>query len=149
MEFPLWLSRLRTQRVSMRMQVRFLDSLSGLRIRCCRKLWCRSQMQLESRTAAAMAQGSSCSSDSTPNLGTSYTTGVAEERKEGRKGALPLSLAHLQGGREERRKEGRKKGRERGIMTYNCKMGTSYQLHLVRSLLGNKKHTESYKFKLK
>ena len=39
---PLWLSGLRAQIVSMRMQVRFLDLLSGLRIQCYIKLWCRS-----------------------------------------------------------------------------------------------------------
>ena len=33
MEFPLWLSRLQTQLVSMRMQVRSLALLSGLRSR--------------------------------------------------------------------------------------------------------------------
>ena len=31
--------RKQTQLVSMRRQVRFLASLSGLRIRCCRELW--------------------------------------------------------------------------------------------------------------
>ena len=38
LEFPLWLSRLRTQLVSMRMQVRSLASLSGLRIQHCHEL---------------------------------------------------------------------------------------------------------------
>ena len=37
-EFPLWLSGLRTGLVSMRMRVRSLASLSGLRIQCCREL---------------------------------------------------------------------------------------------------------------
>ena len=35
MDFPLWLSGLRSQLVSMGMQVQSLASLSGLRIRCC------------------------------------------------------------------------------------------------------------------
>ena len=40
----------------MRMQVRSLASLSGLRIRCCRELWCRWQTQLGSGVGwAAMA----------------------------------------------------------------------------------------------
>ena len=39
-ESPLWLSRLRTQLVSMRTQVRSLASLRGLRIRRCYELWC-------------------------------------------------------------------------------------------------------------
>ena len=37
------------QLVSMRMRVRSLALLSGLRIRCCWKLWHRSQIQLGSR----------------------------------------------------------------------------------------------------
>ena len=47
-EFLLWLSKLRTQLVSMRMQVQFLTSLSGLRIQHCHELQCRSQMLLRS-----------------------------------------------------------------------------------------------------
>ena len=41
-EFPLWLSGLRTQLVSTRMQVWSLALLSGLRIQCCLKLLRRS-----------------------------------------------------------------------------------------------------------
>ena len=37
----MWLSRLRTQLVSMRMRVRALASLSGLRIQHCYELWYR------------------------------------------------------------------------------------------------------------
>ena len=47
-EFPLWLSGLRTQLVSTRMQVRSLTPLSGLRIQCCCGLWSSLQMQLGS-----------------------------------------------------------------------------------------------------
>ena len=43
-EFPLWLGGLQTQLVSVRMWVRSLASLSGLRIRCCCELRCRSKM---------------------------------------------------------------------------------------------------------
>ena len=43
-EFPMWLNRLRTPRVSMRMQVRSLAPLSGLMIWPCHELQCRSQM---------------------------------------------------------------------------------------------------------
>ena len=39
---------------TMRMQVRSLASLSGLRIRCCHELWCRLQMQLGSWVAVAV-----------------------------------------------------------------------------------------------
>ena len=47
-EFPLWLSGLRNQRVSIRMWLQSLTSLSGLRICNCHELWCRLQTQLES-----------------------------------------------------------------------------------------------------
>ena len=45
-------------------------SLSGLRIRHCRELWCRSQSRLGSGVAVAVAVASSCSSNLTPGLGT-------------------------------------------------------------------------------
>ena len=54
-EFPLWLSGSQTQLVSMRMRVRSLASLSGLRIQLCNEPWCRSQMWLRSGAAVAMA----------------------------------------------------------------------------------------------
>ena len=54
LEFPLWLSRLRTCLVPMRMQVGSLASISGLRIQCCHKLWHRLQMQLGSGIAVAV-----------------------------------------------------------------------------------------------
>ena len=53
-EFPLWLSKLPTRLVSMRMQVRSLSSLSALRIWYCRELWCRSQTRLRSGVAVAV-----------------------------------------------------------------------------------------------
>ena len=40
---------------TMGLRVRSLASLSGLRIRHCRELWCRSQIQLRSRIAVAVA----------------------------------------------------------------------------------------------
>ena len=53
----------------MRLRVQSLALLSGLRIRCCCELWCRSQMWLGSRVAVAVAvavvQASSCSPDLT------------------------------------------------------------------------------------
>ena len=57
------------QLVSMRTRVHSLALLSGLRIRNCCEQWCRLQVQLGPR--AAMAVTGSCSSDSTPSLGTS------------------------------------------------------------------------------
>ena len=53
LEFPLWLSRLKPQLVSMRMQVRSLALISGVRIQLCCELWCRSQMGLGSAVAVA------------------------------------------------------------------------------------------------
>ena len=69
----------------MRMQVRSLALLSGLRIRCCGELQCRSQMRLGSHVAVAVAKASSCSLDSTPSLGTSICVGVALKRKKKKK----------------------------------------------------------------
>ena len=40
----------------MRTQVRSLASLSGLRIKRCHELWCRSQLWLRSSVAVAVAQ---------------------------------------------------------------------------------------------
>ena len=56
LEFPLWLSGLRTWLVSMRMWVWFLVSLSGLAIWCCCELWCKSQMRLGSPIAVDQQQ---------------------------------------------------------------------------------------------
>ena len=56
-EFPLRLSGLRTQLVSMRMQAGSLASLSGLRVHRCSKLSCRSQMPLRSPVAISSALG--------------------------------------------------------------------------------------------
>ena len=68
----MWLSRLRTQLVSVRMWVPSLASLSRLRIRHCRELWCRL------RALVAVAVAGSCSSDSAPSLGTSICQGCGE-----------------------------------------------------------------------
>ena len=67
---------------TLRWPVRSLASRSGFGIwRCC-ELWCRSKTRLGSGVAEAV----SCSSDSTPSLGTSmYTSGVAlksQKKKE-------------------------------------------------------------------
>ena len=63
----------------MRTQVRSQALLSGLKIRCCRELWCRSQ--LGSRVAAALVQDNGCSSDWTPSLGTSTCHGCGPKKK--------------------------------------------------------------------
>ena len=67
----MWLSRLRLQLLSMRMWVRSTASLSGLRIRCCRELQCRSKMWLGAGIAVAVVLASRRSSDSTPGPGSS------------------------------------------------------------------------------
>ena len=54
---------------SMRTQFQSLALLSGLRIWCCRELWCRLQTRL--RYCIAVAVASSFSSNSTTSLGTS------------------------------------------------------------------------------
>ena len=70
------------------MQVRSLALLIGLGIWHCHELWCRLQTQLGSSIAVAVASAGSCSSDSTPSLGTVVCRGCGPkktERKEGRK----------------------------------------------------------------
>ena len=54
-EFPLWLTRLRTQLVSMRMWVPSLALLSELRIQICCELWHRLQKQLRYGIATSTA----------------------------------------------------------------------------------------------
>ena len=68
--------------VSMRTRVQSLVPLSGWRIRCCRELWYRSQMQVGSGVAVAMA--GSCSFNSTPSLETSicHRYGCKREKKK-------------------------------------------------------------------
>ena len=55
----------------MRLWVRSLALLRGLRIRRCRELWCRRQTRLGSRIAVALVQAGGYSSDSIPSLATS------------------------------------------------------------------------------
>ena len=69
--FPVIAQQKRIQLGSVRSWVRSLASLIGLRIRHCHELWCRSQTQLKSGVAVAVVQAGSCSSNSTPSLGTS------------------------------------------------------------------------------
>ena len=64
----------------MGMQVRSLASLSGLRILHCHELWCRSQVQLGSGVAVAVAQAGDYSSDSAPSLGTCMCQGCGPEK---------------------------------------------------------------------
>ena len=52
---PIVAQQKRIQLVIVRLWVRSLALLSGLRIQRCRGLWCSSQMQLRSRVAVAVA----------------------------------------------------------------------------------------------
>ena len=70
---------------SMRMQVRSLASLSGLKICCCCKLWCRSQIQLQSGVALAVAQASSCGSNSASAWEPPYAVGETLKRPKEKK----------------------------------------------------------------
>ena len=67
----------------MRMWVWSLASLRALRIQNCYELWCRSQTRLGSHVAV-VAWAGSCSSDSTPGLGTSmcYRCGPKKTKKK-------------------------------------------------------------------
>ena len=82
LEFPLWLSRLRTWLVSMRMWSRSLASLSGLRIWNCHELQCRSQRQLGSGVAVAVVWSSAEAWIRPLAWELPYAGGVALKRKE-------------------------------------------------------------------
>ena len=78
-ESPLWRSG---NKASVRMQVQSLALLSWLRIRCCCcELWCRLQTLLESHIAVVVA--GSCSSYSSPTLGTSICSECSLKKKKG------------------------------------------------------------------
>ena len=64
----------------MKMQVRYLALLSGLRILCCHELWCLLQILLESHVAVTVAQASSYSLVLTPSLGTSMCQGCSPKK---------------------------------------------------------------------
>ena len=70
----------------MRMWDQSLAWLGGWRIWCCREQWRRSQMPLRSCTAVAVMQAGSCSTSSTPSLGSSVCLGcrpkIAQKNKQ-------------------------------------------------------------------
>ena len=68
---PIVVRQKRIRLGTVRLQVRPLASLSELRIRCCREVWCRLQMWLGSCIAMAVVQARSHSSNWTPSQGTS------------------------------------------------------------------------------
>ena len=75
LEVPVVAQQQGTRLGSMRIRVPSLASLSGLRIWHLCELQCRLQTWLTSAVAVAVAQAGSCSSDSTPSLGTSICCG--------------------------------------------------------------------------
>ena len=76
----------------MRLMVRSLALLSGLS----RELWYRSQMQLRSGVAVAVAWVSSYRSDSTPSLGTSIYHGCGPKKEKEK--STPLMFVYLKVG---------------------------------------------------
>ena len=66
----------------MRMWIWYLALLSVLRIWSFHELWRRSQMQLGSGIAVAVAKAGSCSSDLTPSLGTSICCRCSSKKKK-------------------------------------------------------------------
>ena len=83
-ELSLWLSRLWTRLVTMRIWVWAPASLNELWILCCPELWRRSQMQLRSPIAVAVAYASRCSTNLMPSLGTPicYRCGHKKQKKK-------------------------------------------------------------------
>ena len=73
--------------LSVRMRAPFLASLSGSRIRRCRELQCRLKMQVGSGISVAVAQVYSCSSHSSPSLGTSMCCRCGHRKKRKKKKA--------------------------------------------------------------
>ena len=66
----------------MRLQVPSLASISGLRIWRCHELWYRLQTQLRSDVAVAVVWAGSCSSSSTPSLGSSVSVALKSKKKK-------------------------------------------------------------------
>ena len=75
----------------MRMLVRSLASLSGLRIRHCHELWCRSQTQLRSGIEVAVVKACGYSSDSTLSPKPLYAADVPPPKKGKKKKVLSFS----------------------------------------------------------
>ena len=77
----------------MRMQVQSLAPLSELQIWCGCELWYSLQMWLGS--GMAVAEAGSCSSDSTPSMGTSICHGCVPKKKKKKKKKTKLGLLKL------------------------------------------------------
>ena len=64
------------------MRVRFLASISRLRIWCCCELWCRSKTRHGSPCCCGCGVGQQHSSDSIPGLGTSICCGQGPKKQK-------------------------------------------------------------------
>ena len=79
----------------MRLQVRSLALLGGLRIQHCRELWCRSQMRLRSCVAVAVVEAGSYNSNSPPCLGTTICPGCGPKKQEKNNNPFPSRNLNL------------------------------------------------------
>ena len=86
----------RIRLASMRMQVQFLASISGVGTWRCHELWSRSQMWLGFRVAIAVVQASNCSSDWIPSLGTSICHGYCSKKQKKKKKSLEGTKSRTQ-----------------------------------------------------
>ena len=78
---PVMAQRKWIQLGTMRLWFWSLALLNGLRIWHCSELWCRLQTWLRSDVAVAVVVAGSCSSDSTPSLGSSMCCGCGPKKK--------------------------------------------------------------------
>ena len=78
----------------MRMQVRSLALLSGLRIWCCYELWCRCRHSSYPKLLWPWCRPAAASSDSTPSLGASICCGC--DPKKTKKKKEKESMVHIQ-----------------------------------------------------
>ena len=92
---------------TMRLRVRSLASLSGLRIWCCHELRCRLQTWLGSGVAVDVVQADGYSSHSTPSLGTSICckygpkkTHIPKKSKQGRQRVNLIFTSRIQNNEE-------------------------------------------------
>ena len=80
--FPVMVQRKRIRLGTMRLPTWSLVLLIGLSIWHCCVLWCRSQTQLRSYIALAVAKAFSCSSDLIPSLRTSICSGCGPKKQK-------------------------------------------------------------------
>ena len=94
----------------MRLQVRSLASLSGLRIPFCCELWYRSQTQLGS--GIAVTQVSSCS-NWTPSLGTSICRGSGPRNSNNNNNTTTTTKKRQKTKKKKKKKKGKKKNKQK------------------------------------